>query len=160
MRCALTITGKVQNAGYRGFIEDKARDRHLKGYVFNASDGSVKMICEGACDKIDEFVDVITLHEKDIFVENIIRDDISGFALPIPDTFGRVKTDTKEDTYRKLDKGIDAIKSVKKDTVLLKDIKEGQEKLIGGQDKLIGVQDKHTELLTDIKEILEKIAEK
>jgi len=167
MRCALTIKGNVQNAGYRDIIENKAKGKRLRGYVFNDVDGTVKLVCEGTKERIDEFIDVINLHEDDIFVEDILKDEIPGI-FPIPETFGRVKTDTKEDTNRKLDKGIKAIKSVKKDTVVLhehtgllrgikegqdkgfKSIKEGQDKLLKGQDKLIGGQDDMVKVLKEI----------
>ncbi|ODS36972.1 hypothetical protein BEH94_09175 [Candidatus Altiarchaeales archaeon WOR_SM1_SCG] len=141
MRCALTIKGKVQNAGYRGFIEERARERRLKGYVFNDTDGTVKLVCAGAKERIDDFTDVITLHEEDIFVENIFKNEIEDVS-PIPKTFNRIQTDTMEDFGRKLDKGVDAIKavghaveSVKEDTVVLHE---------------------HTGLLKDMKEILER----
>ena len=184
MRCALTIKGKVQNAGYRGFIEDKARDRHLGGYVFNSPDGSVQLVCEGAGDKIDDFLDVITLHEKDIFVENILKHDVIDPAFPIPGIFGRVKTDTKEDTYRKLDKGVNAIKDVglkvKDVGEKVKDVgekvKDVGEKVKGVGEKVNSVKEdtvllhgikKDTGVLQDMKdilvkhtEILERIAEK
>ena len=117
MRYALTITGKVQNAGYRAIIEDNANARHLKGYVFNASDGSVKLLCTGEREKIDDFIDAISFHEEDIFVEDIQIDTGVDTISPIPDSFCRIKTDTKEDTDRKLDKGIDAIKKVGADVI-------------------------------------------
>jgi len=157
MRCALTITGKVQNAGYRGFIEDKARDRHLRGYVFNASDGSVQLVCDGAGDKIDDLVDVITLHEKDIFVENILKDNVVDPVSPLPDTFGRVKTDTKEDTNRKLDKGVDAIRSVKEDTLA---IRNDTGAMVSILEKHTGLLETNTKLLETSAKFLERIAEK
>jgi len=148
MRCALTITGNVQNAGYRGFIEERARERRLKGYIFNDTDGSVQLLCDGAKDVIDEFVDVITLHEEDIFVENISKTYDPEF-FPIPTTFNRIQTDTMGDFGRKLDKGVKAIKSVKKDTVLLHDIKKDTVllhdikkdtcALVDGQDKMVKI---------------------
>jgi len=119
MRYALTIRGRVQNTGYIDFIEKSANVKRLKGYVFNDMDGTVKMVCEGAAEKIDNFIDDISLHEDEIFVEDIQKSEVDD-AFPIPVKFSRVETDELKDIGRKLDKGVDAIKSVKKDTIFLK----------------------------------------
>lgn len=129
MRCALTIKGKVQNAGYRNFIEDRARERRLSGYVFNDTDGTVKLVCAGAKDRIDDFTEVITLHEEDIFAENISKNEIEDVS-PIPATFNRIQTDTIEDFGRKLDNVVLAIKSVKKDTSAMVSLLEKQIKIL------------------------------
>jgi len=194
MRYALTIKGRVQNAGYRNLIEKNARARRLRGYVFNDIDGTVKLVCDGAKEKIgfadardissydseiDEFVDVITLHEEDIFVEDIFKSEVPEI-FPIPEAFARLQTDMLEDIGRKLDKGVGAIKSVKEDTILLGDIK-ADTGILKDIKSNTGVLHEHTDLLHDhtgllkdmkdgqnkmIKilgkstEILEKIAEK
>jgi len=158
MRCALTIKGRVQDKGYRSFIEERARDRRLKGYVFNKGDGTVNIVCEGARNKIDEFVDVINLHEEDVFVEDIVKSELA-LTFPMPDTFGRIQTDTMEDVGRKLDIGVDTLKSIKGDTVLLHDLKkdtgsllEGQDKLIVGQDKMISIMESSHKILKSNQE--------
>ena len=158
MRCALTIKGRVQDKGYRSFVEERARDRRLKGYVFNDRDGTVRVVCEGAPEKIDEFVDVISLHEEeDVFVENILKDELLDTAYPIPATFGRIQTDTREEVGRKLDMGVDTLKEIKKDTGTLR---EGQDKLIGGQDKIISILESNQKDQKTVIGLLEKIAEK
>ncbi|ODS40018.1 MAG: hypothetical protein A7315_09935 [Candidatus Altiarchaeales archaeon WOR_SM1_79] len=101
MRYALTIKGRVQNAGYRDIIEKNARVRRLRGYVFNDIDGTVKLVCDGAEEKIDEFIEVINLHEEDIFVEDILKSEVEDVS-PIPATFARLQTDMLEDIGRKL----------------------------------------------------------
>ena len=156
MRYALTIKGRVQNAGYRNFIEERARDRRLKGYVFNKRDGTVNVVCECAQEKIDDFVDVITLHEEeDVFVEDILKDELLDTAYPMPDTFGRVRTDTKEDTNRKLDKGVNAIKSVKEDTVLLPGLLQDIKKDTGLLKDVKGILESNRKILESNQKILE-----
>ncbi|ODS35752.1 hypothetical protein BEH94_06110 [Candidatus Altiarchaeales archaeon WOR_SM1_SCG] len=144
MRYALTIKGKVQDVGYRKIIEQKAKDRGLKGYVFNDVDGTVKLVCEGVTDRIDDFIDVINLHEKNIFVADILKNEVVP-TYPIPKIFGRIETDTSGDVVRKLEKGLDTLGGIKDDTRALREGQDnllvGQDKLIGGQDKLIGGQD-------------------
>ena len=42
-------------------IENKAKGKRLRGYVFNDVCGTVKFVCEGTKERIDEFIDVINL---------------------------------------------------------------------------------------------------
>ncbi len=44
---SITITGKVQDIGFRNTIEHIGRSFGLPGMVFNAKDGSVKILCSG-----------------------------------------------------------------------------------------------------------------
>jgi acylphosphatase len=156
MRYALTIKGKVQNAGYRKLIEKKAKDRGLKGYVFNDADGTVKLVCEGAADRIDDFIEVIDLHEENIFVENILKNEVAP-NYPIPGVFGRIETDTPEDILRKIEKGLDTLGGIKGDTGALSE----------GQGKMLLILESNHELTKSNREdqktvikLLEKIAEK
>ena len=87
MRYAITIKGRVQNKSYIFFVECHARIRKLGGFVFNDSDGTVKVICDGSQQKVDEFIDVINLHEEDIFVEDILKEETDA-SHPIPGIFG------------------------------------------------------------------------
>ena len=92
MRYALTVKGNVQDVGYRDYVEKSANVKRLKGYVFNDMDGTVKMVCEGAAEKIDNFIDDISLHEDYIFVEDIQKSEVDD-AFPIPVKFSRVEND-------------------------------------------------------------------
>ena len=55
----VTVTGNVQDIGFRGFIESTANSYHVRGYVFNDPDGSVKMLCGGSVESLDEFFHAI-----------------------------------------------------------------------------------------------------
>lgn len=55
------ISGEVQNVRYRVFVQDSATTLKLVGSVQNLSDGTVKVIAEGAPDVLKEFVEY--LHE-------------------------------------------------------------------------------------------------
>ena len=155
MRYALTIKGRVQNAGYRDIIEKNARVRRLRGYVFNDIDGTVKLVCDGAEEKIDEFIEVINLHEEDIFVEDILKSEVEDVS-PIPATFARLQTDMLEDIGRKLDKGVAGLKSIKEDTILLKDIREDTILLKDIKSDTIALVEGQNKMI----EVLEKIAKK
>jgi acylphosphatase len=43
----VTISGRVQGVGYRAWVEDRARDCDLEGWVRNRKDGSVEAVFAG-----------------------------------------------------------------------------------------------------------------
>ncbi len=52
---SITITGKVQDIDFRNTIEHIGRAFGLPGMVFNAKDGSVKILCSGEDTVINNF---------------------------------------------------------------------------------------------------------
>ncbi len=55
-RARIFVSGIVQGVGYRWYVEDRARERGLKGYVRNLSDGRVEIIVEGEEEKIESLI--------------------------------------------------------------------------------------------------------
>jgi acylphosphatase len=51
----IMVTGKVQDIGFRALIENAGRLFNLSGLVFNARDGSVRIVCCGEESIIGEF---------------------------------------------------------------------------------------------------------
>ena len=51
------ITGHVQGVGFRWSAANEARNRNIKGYVKNLSDGSVYLEAEGSLIQLNIFVD-------------------------------------------------------------------------------------------------------
>jgi len=49
------VRGRVQNVGYRFFVEEMARHEGLSGWVRNRPDGSVEVRAEGDLEAIDRF---------------------------------------------------------------------------------------------------------
>ncbi len=52
----ILVEGRVQGVGYRNYVERKATQLGLAGYVMNLKDGRVRVRVEGARDVIDELV--------------------------------------------------------------------------------------------------------
>ena len=52
----VTITGRVQGVGYRGWVEHRARAHNLEGWVRNRRDGSVEALFAGPADVVSEMV--------------------------------------------------------------------------------------------------------
>ncbi|MBM3342020.1 MAG: acylphosphatase [Betaproteobacteria bacterium] len=52
----LRISGRVQGVGYRNYMEYKARQFNIKGWVRNRSDGSVEAVIQGAPADVDAII--------------------------------------------------------------------------------------------------------
>jgi acylphosphatase len=50
---SIIVTGKVQDIGFRSVVEHIGRSFGMLGLVFNAKDGSVKILCCGEDSVID-----------------------------------------------------------------------------------------------------------
>lgn len=109
----VSINGKVQDIGFRAFIEDIARYLQLKGFVFNDIDGSVKMVCCGENKIINEFFKKIrsTGEERGIAILDIAKEEIP-FHIYLPQQFTKLYTDEIADIGRKLDKGNELLGSL------------------------------------------------
>ncbi len=53
---AVEVKGRVQGVGYRAWVEKKARDFDLQGWVMNSEDKSVKMEISGKKKNIKIFL--------------------------------------------------------------------------------------------------------
>ena len=50
------ITGRVQGVGYRAWVEHRARNHNLEGWVRNRRDGSVEALFAGPAEIVSEMV--------------------------------------------------------------------------------------------------------
>ncbi len=144
------IKGKVQDIGFRTLIEDIARVLELKGYAFNDTDGSVKMVCCGENGTIVEFLEMIRSKgaQKGVVIEDIDTEEIP-FRIFLPEKFIRLYTDELADISRKLDIGIGVLKDIKKDTSALPDIKIGIDNLSSKFDSFIVEQREHNQWMKE-----------
>jgi len=151
----ITVTGKVQDIGFRGIAEYAGRLLDLSGIVYNAKNGSVMIICRGDDSGIRDFSQEIMKRgvQKGALIQDIIRQELP-FDIDLPYPFSRVLTDDDIDNGRKLDKGNE----------LLTDIKTGINNLNVKFDTLnmkfdsfIHGQEEHN---LRLEKILEKLAEK
>lgn len=71
IRAILTIKGDVQETGYRVIIQKTALKMGLTGYVENLKNGDVKVNCECEENKLDKFIEAITVRDDIVFVEEI-----------------------------------------------------------------------------------------
>ena len=52
----VAIQGDVQGVGYRVWVEQQARARHLEGWVRNRRDGSVEALFAGPADAVADMI--------------------------------------------------------------------------------------------------------
>lgn len=53
----LSIRGRVQGVGFRNYLEYKAQQLSLSGWVRNHRDGSVEAVVHGTPEKVDAFIE-------------------------------------------------------------------------------------------------------
>ena len=102
---SITITGKVQDIGFRNTIEHIGRAFGLQGMVFNAKDGSVKILCSGEDTVINNFTREIKVRGTESGAEIAsIKEQNLSINIELPDNFTKVSSDEDIDIGRKLDK--------------------------------------------------------
>jgi acylphosphatase len=173
MKCYnITVTGKVQDIGFRGIAEYAGRLLDLSGIVFNAKNGSVMIICRGDDSGIMDFSQEIMKRgvQKGALIQDITRQELP-FDIDLPYPFSRVLADDDIDNGRKLDKGNELLIDIKRDTSALPEIKSDTSAITAGIDTLnakfesfIVEQREHNKRMDGhnlrLEKILEKLAEK
>jgi acylphosphatase len=112
----VSLTGNVQDTGFRKFIENTANSYHVTGYVFKDQNGSVKMLCAGQAELLNTFFDAVqTRPPQGISIEKFIKTEIpipEDFDLNVPNKFLKLATDELADIGRKLDTGVELLKTL------------------------------------------------
>ena len=109
---SIIVTGKVQDISFRSIVEHIGRSFGIPGLVFNAKDGSVKILCYGEDSVIDNFTQTIKVRGKERGAEiEGIKEQTLSINIDLPDEFSRVSSDDDIDLGRKLDKGNLLLKS-------------------------------------------------
>ncbi len=102
---SIVVTGKVQDIGFRSVVEHIGRSFGMPGLVFNAKDGSVKILCCGEDSVIDNFTQTIRVRGEESGAKiKGIKEQLLPF-IDLPDEFSKVSSDDEMDIGRKLDKG-------------------------------------------------------
>jgi acylphosphatase len=70
-RAEIIIKGRVQKAGYRDLIDQRAYEHSLTGTVENLPDKTVKVVCEGDEEDIKAFVEEVKIKEYPVDVQDI-----------------------------------------------------------------------------------------
>ncbi|KAF5425135.1 Acylphosphatase [Candidatus Methanomarinus sp.] len=101
----IVLSGRVQKAGFRDFIDEIAFNLNLNGYVKNLDDGTVQIICEGEDENIKELLKKVNITQYPIRVENI--DVVYKKSTGEYRTFEIIREeDLTTATYERMDAGV------------------------------------------------------
>lgn len=157
IRATITITGDVQEAGYRVVVRDTARKLGLVGFAENMPDGTVNVVCEGEKKKIETLVGSIKIKTETINVEKIdvVFEDATGafkgkgFVVNVGDLgdelFQGYATSLKyfkvgwEKQDKMLEKQDKMLEKQDETTAAIKGLDKKQDKMIEKQDETIEV---------------------
>lgn len=158
----VTVTGKVQDIGLRAVIEYAGRLLDLSGLVFNAKNGSVRILCWGEDSDITDFFQEIRTRgvKRGAVIQNIEKQELP-FDIDLPYPFSRVLADEDIDLGRKLDRGNELLTDIKTgiDTLNVKfdTLNVKFDTLNVKFDSFINGQERHNQHL---EKILEKLVER
>jgi acylphosphatase len=152
---SIIVTGKVQDTGFRSIVEHIGRSFGMPGLVFNARDGSVKILCCGEDSVIDNFTQTIKVRggESGAEIEGI-KEQALPFDIDLPDEFSKVSCDDEIDIGRKLDKGNFLLTNIKSDTSGIKSDTSGI------NDGINNLNIKFDAFSSRLERILEKLVER
>lgn len=107
----ITISGKVQEAGFRGYLEDLCRTLKVPGRVYNTGADELKLLCEADKETLAKLSAEIREYRL-----GEIRDlkIVEGVELPYP-PFPAV-LGIEQEIYNRLDEGVKVLYSIKDDT--------------------------------------------
>ncbi len=128
----ITIRDHVQLVGYRGQVELIGQELGLHGIVFNAPDGSVKVVAEGEESVFDVFLDELKRIRAGVDLE--AREVSMDIDLPVP--FSRVATNEQLEQMNRFDKGIELLSRIDSNT---RPLAESLNTLVDGQDKMLNI---------------------
>ena len=149
---SIIVTGKVQDIGFRSVVEHIGRSLGIPGLIFNAKDGSVKILCSGEDSVIDTFTHAIKARgiENATEIANI-KEQTLAITIDLPDEFSKVSSDDEIDIGRKLDKANLLLKSG------FDNLNTGLTDIKAGLNNLTTMMYEHN---TRLEAILEKLANK
>ncbi len=70
-RVSATVTGLVQGVSFRWFVQRRAAELGLVGYVRNNPDGSVSFVAEGPRESLERLLDAARVGPSEAMVENV-----------------------------------------------------------------------------------------
>lgn len=134
---SVTFTGRVQDIGFRDLVEKEAQTLGIRGIVYNRGRDRVQVLCQGIGESVQELVEGVEKKAPnlDADVGDIEMQEIAADVPDLP-TFTKVQSETLGDIGRKLDDGVDVLRSLDEGQG---ELVEGQRELVEGQREMIDV---------------------
>ena len=165
-----TVSGMIQNVGYRAKVIRIAKDFGLTGFIQNLDDGRVRIIAESENGGFEAFLDAIRIKNTLINVADVEVEsaDATGDFADFYKLVGGGETDERLDKASDyLKEMIDVMRSgfgglnskmgmmIEKQDVMIEkqDVMIGkQDEMLGKQDVMIGKQDETTAEIRGLRE--------
>ena len=86
-RIHLLITGRVQNVGFRSFVQKEAVSLSITGWVRNVNLKKVEVMAEGGKTSLDEFINILKVGPRGSRVDDLsltwgnYSGEFSGFSI-------------------------------------------------------------------------------
>ena len=79
-RIHIIITGRVQNVGFRAFVQKAATHLSITGWVRNVKYDQVEVVAEGPLSSLDDFLDMLKIGPLGSRVDdlNFSRENFNG----------------------------------------------------------------------------------
>lgn len=82
----IKMSGTVQGIFFRKFIQDKAKEIGIRGFVRNLDNGDIEIVAEGRDEKVDEMLEVCKTgyphsHIKKVEFEEIKNQGFDEFKI-------------------------------------------------------------------------------
>lgn len=73
----ITVSGRVQGVGFRYFVQQKAKELDIKGWVKNMSTNKVIIRAQAEKNELDTFIDNLKIGPTRARVDNLITSKIN-----------------------------------------------------------------------------------
>ena len=162
-----TVSGKIQNVGYRAKVIGIAKNFGLTGFVLNLDDGRVRIVAESKNGDFGKFLDAIRIKNTLIDVADVEVE----YADPTGDFADFYKLVGEGETDERLDKASDYLKEMievmkagfgsldSKTDIMIDVMKAGfgsldskMDMMLEKQDVMIGKQDETTTEIRGLRE--------
>jgi len=156
-RAEIILKGRVQKAGYRDYIDEVAFGLDINGWVRNLEDGTVKVVCEGRSEDIEEFINKIKIREYPIRVDDTIIE--YSIATGEFEDFTIIREeDVVYATYERMDAAGRYMREMNKNLGgKLDKMLEKQDGMLEKQDTTIHILEKVSDDTSDMKSTLSRI---
>jgi len=157
----LTLKGKVQQVGFRGYAEDLCRELGIGGMTYNVGENEVRILCKAEEAEVNRLCQLL----KGYSLAEITEARIER-GLQLPDPLRRAITGLEQELFTRLDSGIKILKNMNESVKLLENMNQSVKLLENMNEKIGLLENMNTSIrgieqnTVDMKVILERIERK
>jgi acylphosphatase len=115
----LTLKGKVQQVGFRGYAEDLCRELHVGGMIYNIGENEVKILCRAEEAEVNRLCELL----KEYRLAEITEAKIER-GLQLPHQLRKGITGLEQELFTRLDSGIKILENMNQSVKLLENMNE------------------------------------